>query len=255
MKVNGEAIYGTTASPFSPLPWGRATKKPGKLFLHVFDWPQDGTLKVGVSNKVAKAYLLASPAETLAVATEADGVHVKLPATAPDAVATVVVLELDGPPQVVVTTLKPAADGSVTLDAADADISGTAQLEQKGGHVNVGFWLNRDTNVSWLVTAPGTYDVQLTYACNPGSEGCTFELTAGSGKLAGTIAATRGWDDFKTVALGKLQVPGRANEDRAPAQDHAARRSDESGFAQAHAGQVVSVAERESLRLRGCESL
>ena len=27
MKVNGEAIYGTTASPFKRLPWGRCTKK------------------------------------------------------------------------------------------------------------------------------------------------------------------------------------------------------------------------------------
>ena len=27
MKVNGEAIYGTTASPFKRLPWGRSTKK------------------------------------------------------------------------------------------------------------------------------------------------------------------------------------------------------------------------------------
>jgi alpha-L-fucosidase len=32
MKVNGEAIYGTTASSFkTQLPWGRATAKPGKL--------------------------------------------------------------------------------------------------------------------------------------------------------------------------------------------------------------------------------
>ena len=27
MKVNGEAIYGTTASPFEKLAWGRCTQK------------------------------------------------------------------------------------------------------------------------------------------------------------------------------------------------------------------------------------
>src|SRR5204862_741182 len=49
MKVNCEAIYGTTASQFTlKLPWGRCTKKvSGKtttLYLHVFDWPADGKL-------------------------------------------------------------------------------------------------------------------------------------------------------------------------------------------------------------------
>ena len=32
MKVNSEAIYGTTASPFTNLKWGRATRK-GKRFI------------------------------------------------------------------------------------------------------------------------------------------------------------------------------------------------------------------------------
>ena len=60
MKVNGEAIYGTSASPFKKLPWGRCTQKPGKLYLHVFDWPKDGELVVpGLKNQVTKAYLLA----------------------------------------------------------------------------------------------------------------------------------------------------------------------------------------------------
>ena len=49
MKVNGEAIYGTTASPFAKLAWGRSTTKlrkdGGTLYLHVFDWPKDGKLR------------------------------------------------------------------------------------------------------------------------------------------------------------------------------------------------------------------
>ena len=65
MKVNGEAIYGTTASPFEKLAWGRCTQKPGKLYLHVFDWPKDGKLLVPIANRVNKAYLLAQPAVEL----------------------------------------------------------------------------------------------------------------------------------------------------------------------------------------------
>ena len=59
MKVNGEAIYGTSASPFKKLAWGRCTQKPGKLYLHVFDWPKGELVVPGLKNKVAKAYLLA----------------------------------------------------------------------------------------------------------------------------------------------------------------------------------------------------
>ncbi|MDB6064249.1 MAG: alpha-L-fucosidase, partial [Pedosphaera sp.] len=39
MRVNSEAIYGTTASPFKRLSYGKCTQKPGRLYLHVFSWP------------------------------------------------------------------------------------------------------------------------------------------------------------------------------------------------------------------------
>ncbi len=52
MKVNGEAIYATTASPFqAELAFGRATSKPDNVYLHVFDWPTDGKLKVPALSK------------------------------------------------------------------------------------------------------------------------------------------------------------------------------------------------------------
>jgi alpha-L-fucosidase len=95
MKVNGEAIYGTTAGPFkTELPWGRATSKRGKLYLHVFDWPADGVLNVpGYAATVTRAYLLADPKKPLTTEAGADGLRIKVPASAPDPVATVIVLE------------------------------------------------------------------------------------------------------------------------------------------------------------------
>src|SRR5262249_36889607 len=62
MKVNGEAIYGTTAGPFAKqLSFGRATSKPGRVYLLVFDWPAEGKLKLPSWGKtVNKAYLLAN---------------------------------------------------------------------------------------------------------------------------------------------------------------------------------------------------
>ncbi len=96
MQMNGESIYGTTASPFKKLAGAKCTQKPGKLYLHVFDWPKDGKFLVPVRNEVRKAYLLATHAEALQVTRSDDGATVALPATAPDADASVLVVEIDG---------------------------------------------------------------------------------------------------------------------------------------------------------------
>ena len=40
LKVNGEAIYGTTYGPLYGLPFGRTTAKGSTIYLHVFDWPK-----------------------------------------------------------------------------------------------------------------------------------------------------------------------------------------------------------------------
>ena len=95
MRVNGDAIYGTTASPFAEqLPWGRATVRGNRVFLHVFSWPSDGALQVPpLGGPLARAYLLSAPTQTLEMQPNASGTVVKVPATAPDPVATVLVLE------------------------------------------------------------------------------------------------------------------------------------------------------------------
>ena len=96
MQVNGEAIYGTTASPFgAPLAWGRATSKPGMLYLHVFEWPANGELKVpAFGHTVKTATLLADRGAQVAIATAPDGITLRLPSAAPDPIATVVALQL-----------------------------------------------------------------------------------------------------------------------------------------------------------------
>lgn len=95
MKINGEAIYGTTASPFATqLAFGRATSKVGRVYLHVFDWPADGKLTVpGFGRDVKQAYLLAAPKQRLKIEQTSDGSLIKVPARVPDSIATVIVLE------------------------------------------------------------------------------------------------------------------------------------------------------------------
>jgi alpha-L-fucosidase len=100
MKVNGDSIYGTTASPFAKTPWGRCTAKSGKLYLHVFEWPSDGKLVVpGVQNKANRAYLLSARDKPCAVVQGEGQVTVTVPQEMPDKIDTVVVLEIQGDPQ------------------------------------------------------------------------------------------------------------------------------------------------------------
>ncbi|HTI98636.1 MAG TPA: alpha-L-fucosidase [Dongiaceae bacterium] len=107
MAVNGEAIYGTTASPFARrLTWGRCTQRrtgtTTTLYLHVLDWPAAGQLLVpGLHSKIDRAYLLADPKQTaLAVQADAAGVTVALPAEAADPISTTVVLQFQGAPAI-----------------------------------------------------------------------------------------------------------------------------------------------------------
>lgn len=107
MKVNGESIHGTTASPFATVPFGRCTQKAVKggtrLYMHIFDWPASGTVLLpGLTNTVRKAHLLADPAHAaLPVRATDEGVEITLPATTPDTVNAVLAVDIDGAPAII----------------------------------------------------------------------------------------------------------------------------------------------------------
>jgi alpha-L-fucosidase len=107
MKPNHESIYGTSASPFPLLSWGRCTRKAlpegTRLYLHVFNYPSGGELIVpGIRSSPKQAYFLAGPeTDLLPVTRREDALVISLPRAAPDTVNTVVVLDIDGEPDIV----------------------------------------------------------------------------------------------------------------------------------------------------------
>ncbi len=120
MNTNGEAIHGTQAGPFEKLSWGRCTQKPynagiaagragnaksaTRLYLHVFNWPADGKLVVpGLYNKPREAFLLSDKGRNLTITrggTDGDSLIIDVPSTAPDTINSVVVLDIEGKPDV-----------------------------------------------------------------------------------------------------------------------------------------------------------
>lgn len=115
MDINGESIYGTSASPFGKLPWGRCTQKPGKLYLHVFDWPKGELMVSDLKNSVTKAYLLADASKPLPVTTTNNGLAIRVPVQAPDKIDSIVVVEYLGQLTVKPQVLSPSTSGTAEL--------------------------------------------------------------------------------------------------------------------------------------------
>ncbi len=101
MKVNGEAVYGTKASPWGLFPWGRCTRKEIKggtsLYFSVFDWPADGKLIIPeFRNSVISAKLVATGGKVKTVLSKDGNLTISLPASAPDPIASVVRIDVRG---------------------------------------------------------------------------------------------------------------------------------------------------------------
>lgn len=207
MRRNSESIYATTASPFRRLPWGRATQKPGKLYLNVFTWPTDGALVVPMRGTAGKAYLLNAPATALPIRATPEGLRITVPATAPDPVSSVIVLEgvgkvdpLPPPP------IAPGPDGTIALGCDDADLFGPGLRVEGNTQLNLAGWNSLDAHAQWdvRVERPGTYQITALYAVPAAQAGSEYTLAVGESRVSGQVPSTNG--AFKTVTLGTIQV-------------------------------------------------
>jgi len=104
MKINGESIYGTTASPFDfDFPWGSITQKRNTLYLHVMQWSPEGITFQGLASRPSKAYLLADPERAMLTVEQNADKHittVTVPGEAPDTNDSVIVLDFDAPVEI-----------------------------------------------------------------------------------------------------------------------------------------------------------
>ena len=168
LKANSESVYGARPSPFPyELPWGIITTKPGRVYLHVFEWPRGELVLYGLKSKVRRAYLLSNRAalkftQQSDAALGHEALNIKLPTAAPDMYDSVIALEVAGEPSVD-ATLTQQPGGTVTLPAHLADVHGAGageglRFDTRGVAER---WTNRDEWLSWdfRVVRPGEYDV------------------------------------------------------------------------------------------------
>lgn len=215
IKVNGESIYNTTASPFFKLPWGRCTKKVHKdgttLYLHVFQWPDNGKLEVdGLESKVKSAKLLAT-GQKLKVKPGTDGVIINVPEQAPDAMNSVIVLEVKGELEVKSNIPKLTPEGVVLLPSFLADIHnpgyGThALLKSLDENSYITNWTDARTRIQWMfnIDQTGTFEIEALLACKKDTS--HFTIVFGDQKTEAAIVGTGGLDKYETVKLGQIII-------------------------------------------------
>ena len=214
MSVNSSSIYGTTASPFIRLTWGRATKKEypnaTELYLHVFDWPEDGLLRVdGLNSEVSGAFFMADFQQQIQVDKTQEGVVLHLPEQPLDEIDTVIVLKITGKLDVERILPRQDAEGVLVLTMDDAHIhnpgyGGRLELRQDENSASyLDGWTDFQSRVDWLVRIdkPGIFDI---YAEVAAEESASFLSMANDGQKPLTIKSTGGQQTFQTQYIGQL---------------------------------------------------
>ena len=210
LKANGEAIYGTAAQPFRELDFGYATAKPGRLYLMVTRWPEDGQLKLpAMKTKLTRAYFLGDASKKPLDVDNSAGTKI-VRATAPSAASpvTVIVAEYAGPLNVVPPSVQADAAGVVVLDAQAAT--------KEFNYNNRGYYEGPTVyKMRWDFTplSAGRYNVSVVYHANAstgpleiaiGPQRLPLALKEGKGSEAATSAAgsvTLGMADSLRLAV------------------------------------------------------
>ena len=189
----------------------RFTSRDGAVYAFLMAWPADGR---AVIRSLAAG---AGPIESVALlggrnplkwSQGEDGLVVELPAVKPCDFA--YGLKIVGASLKAVAAgpkpVKPAADGTITLAPADAELHGRLRVEARTGAPNIGFWDDAQDWLGWQVNFPaaGRYKViAQTASPNPA---VPLVLEMGATRLSGSAPRTASHDEYAGLDLGVMQV-------------------------------------------------
>ena len=171
---SGETIYGAKGSPWGRAQsWGDITVKGNKLYLHVFDWPENNEIHLsGLKNDITSARLLNSEAPgfiedlmdgdqgEVGFAKQANGwTSFTVAMEKPDVLVPVIVVELNGEPEVDKTI---GIDPSIktTLNSVFASCTGCTNKEIRWMQ-KFGDWHYADNLLNWKDGGKGEWQVDV----------------------------------------------------------------------------------------------
>ncbi len=105
--------------------------------------------------------------------------------------------------------VRPAADGSIVLPAAKAELFGSS-LTFEPRYGNLGWWSSPDDRAAWEldVAKPGRYEVWLDWACHDSTAGNAYVLSVNGQRLEGKVGGTGTWDDYQEAKVGEIILTG-----------------------------------------------
>ena len=187
-----ESIHGAGKSPLPAQNWGVVTRKENDLYLHVFDWPSDGKLRVGGLHTPVKSATLLIGKECLNTRFAAEGIlEIDLSAEPSHPVNSVIRLHCQSAPEVdQYRLIEPTCMNR--LHTADTSYYEGGVKSPLGMAVRafVRNFNKPESAVTWKVRIAerGTYQLQVLYDLPHGTPpGDAYEISIGGQKLVSVV--------------------------------------------------------------------
>ena len=223
---NKVGFHGTYPSPFAEdsQDWGLITQRTEgnktKIYLHVFEWPSDGIIRVnGLKNKVLKARIPSLGDQKITFIQKGLLLHVQGPVREPVGYDSVVELEVEGEVQAENGFCGEINFGGIQMGQAKAVLTGGVERATGTDVTGVGYisptsirkWNSMNSRASWKVYMPeeGERELTICYSCDSLSAGQPYWVEVeGAGMIeAKTLAGPKGFEEFYTRHLGKVKFP------------------------------------------------
>lgn len=223
---NKVGFHGTYPSPFDEdsQDWGLITQKNDgnntKVYLHVFEWPSDGIIRVnGLKNKVLKARIPALGDNAVPYRQTGLLLHINGPIKEPVAYDSVIELEVEGELMAENGFCGEINFGGIAMSQDKATLSEGLRHQKGEDQTKVGYisptnirgWHSDKDCASWKVYIPakGERSISICYACDSASAGQPYKVTVeGVGTIkATTLQGPNGFKEFYTRHLGTLRFP------------------------------------------------
>lgn len=194
----------------------RFMRKGDTLNAFAMAWPEDGKLLVrslaNGAGKIREVSLLGYPGKLDWQQTD-NGLLAILPSQKPCDFVYGLQIGGDGlkavPVEYTTPTVEPGANGAIVVGAGQATIiGGTAQVENKDGVDNIGYWSDASDIATWSVDilTSGTYTVSAVMAAEDSAAGGQFDVEIGGRSLTATVESTGSWASFAPRVLGTLDL-------------------------------------------------
>lgn len=221
LAINGKSIYGSERTPLPVQPWGESTRRGSTLYLHVFDWPQDGKLIVGgMKSSIKWAYLLGDPKrKSLKTArlNENDAV-IDVPDKPPDSSVPVVAVEIRGEVDANPIRLLASHGQTNVLRAFDGDLHGAGLRfgDGKAPRAYVFEWRNPAEWVGWKVrlNEQAEFEVLAKYTTGSSANRGSYTVTLGDQVLKAAVEPTPNENQSATASLGRVNLKAGGYEIR-----------------------------------------